>query len=373
MRQVSKFWKIKNEAGSANAELYLYGQIVERSWNENDKDAKKFADDLLACEGKDITLRINSPGGDIFAAQAIYNVLKAYPGKVTAHIDGICASAATVVACGAGKVVMPKNALYMIHNPMACVFDMLDAEALSKMADTLAKVKETVVNVYKDRAEDKMSADEIIRLMNEETWMSAEEALDRGLIDEIDDYAIDAQMKSGLVVVNSISMPVKEREAEKIRRVMEARKRKGTNEMNDSDLISKLKALLGDKPKAPKEEPKEDIKAAAERQRITDIEALAGEEANPYVDAVIASCKGVPGMTAEAAKPIVDAVKRVHVEPKEDERLVAIRALIEDNMQSGASSVKAEPKMAGVNADKAKSQAVVADIVARMNKYRGTK
>lgn len=369
---MSKFWKIKNEAGSANVELYLYGQIAEGSWNENDKGAKEFADDLLACEGKDITLRINSPGGDIFAAQAIYNVLKAYPGKVTAHIDGICASAATVVACGAGKVIMPKNALYMIHNPMACVFDMLDAEALSKMADTLAKVKETVVNVYKDRAGDKMSADEIIRFMDEETWMSAEEALDKGLIDEIDDYAIDAQMKSGLVVVNSISMPVKDREAEKIRRVMKTEERKKTTEMNDSDLISKIKALLGDKPKTPKEEPKEDIEAA-ERQRITAIEALAGEEADPYVDAVIASCKGVPGMTAEAAKPIVDAVKRVHVEPKEDERLVAIRDLIEDNMQSGASSVKAEPKMAGVNADKAKSQAVVADIVARMNKYRGTK
>lgn len=366
---MSKFWKIKNEAGSQDVELYLYGQIAEEPWRENDKSAKEFADDLAACGGKNITLRINSPGGDIFAAQAIYNVLKAYPGKVTAHIDGICASAATVVACGAGKVIMPRNALYMIHNPMACVFDMLDAEALSKMADTLAKVKETVVNVYKDRAGDKMSADEIIRLMNEETWMSAEEALDKGLIDEIDDYAIDAQMKSGLVVVNSISMPVKDREAEKIRRVMEARKRKGTNEMNDSDLISKLKALLGDKPK----EPKEDIKAAAERQRITDIEALAGEEANPYVDAVIASCKGVPGMTAEAVKPIVDALKSVHVEPKEDEKLAAIRALIEDNMQSGASSVKAEPKMAGVNADRAKSQAAVADIVARMNKYRGTK
>lgn len=366
---MSKFWKIKNEAGSANVELYLYGQIAEGSWNENDKGAKEFADDLAACGGKNITLRINSPGGDIFAAQAIYNVLKAYPGKVTAHIDGICASAATVVACGVSKVIMPKNALYMIHNPMACVFDMLDAEALSKMADTLAKVKETVVNVYKDRAGGKMSVDEIIRFMDEETWMSAEEALEKGLIDEIDDYAINAQMKSGLVVVNSISMPVKEREAEKIRRVMEARKKKGTNEMNDSDLISKLKALLGDKPKAPKE----DIKVAAECQRITDIEALAGEEANPYVDAVIASCKGVPGMTAEAAKPIVDAVKRVHVEPKEDERLAAIRDLIEDNMQSGASSVKAEPKMAGVNADKAKSQAVVADIVARMNKYRGTK
>jgi ATP-dependent protease ClpP protease subunit len=149
---VSKFWKIKNEAGSANVELYLYGQIAEESWNENDKGAKEFADDLLTCEGKDITLRINSPGGNIFSAQAIYNVLKAYPGKVTAHIDGICASAATVVACGAAKVVMPKNALYMIHNPMTYVFDMVDAEALSKMADTLAKVKETIVNVYKDRA-----------------------------------------------------------------------------------------------------------------------------------------------------------------------------------------------------------------------------
>lgn len=369
MRLVSKFWKIKNEAGGANAELYLYGQIAENSWSENDKGAKEFADDLLACEGKNITLRINSPGGDIFAAQAIYNVLKAYPGKVTAHIDGICASAATVVACGAGKVVMPKNALYMIHNPMACVFDMLDAEALSKMADTLAKVKETVVNVYKDRAEDKMSADEIIHLMNEETWMSAEEALEKGLIDEIDDYNVETEMKSGLVVVNSISMPVKDREAEKIRRVMKTKEREKTTEMNDSDLISKLKALLGDK---PKEEPKEDIEAA-ERQRITDLEALAGEEANPYVDAVIASCKAQPGMTAKAAKPIVDALNGVHVEPKEDEKLAAIRALIEDNMQSGASSVKAEPKMTAADADKAKNQAAVADIVARMNKYRGTK
>lgn len=369
---MSKFWKIKNEAGNANVELYLYGQIAEGSWNENDKGAKEFADDLLACEGKDITLRINSPGGNIFSAQAIYNVLKAYPGKVTAHIDGICASAATVVACGAGKVVMPKNALYMIHNPMTYVFDMVDAEALSKMADTLAKVKETIVNVYKDRAGDKMSVDEIIRFMDEETWMSAEEALDRGLIDEIDDYAIDAQMKSGLVVVNSISMPVKEQEAEKIRRVMEARKRKGTNEMNDSDLISKIKALLGDKPKAPKEEPKEDIEAA-ERQRITALEALAGEEANPYVDAVIASCKGIPGMTAETAKPIVDALKSVHVEPKEDTKLAAIRDLIEDNMQSGASSVKAVPQMSAADTEKAKNQAAVADIVARMNKYRGTK
>lgn len=369
---MSKFWKIKNEAGNANVELYLYGQIAEGSWNENDKGAKEFADDLLACEGKDITLRINSPGGNIFSAQAIYNVLKAYPGKVTAHIDGICASAATVVACGAGKVVMPKNALYMIHNPMTYVFDMVDAEALSKMADTLAKVKETIVNVYKDRAGDKMSVDEIIRFMDEETWMSAEEALDRGLIDEIDDYAIDAQMKSGLVVVNSISMPVKEQEAEKIRRVMEARKRKGTNEMNDSDLISKIKALIGDKPKAPKEEPKEDIEAA-ERQRITALEALAGEEANPYVDAVIASCKGIPGMTAETAKQIVDALKSVHVEPKEDTKLAAIRALIEDNMQSGASSVKAVPQMSAADTEKAKNQAAVADIVARMNKYRGTK
>lgn len=372
MRQVSKFWKIKNEVESTSVELYLYGQIAEESWRENDKSAKEFADDLAACGGKNITLRINSPGGDIFAAQAIYNVLKAYPGKVTAHIDGICASAATVVACGAGKVVMPKNALYMIHNPMACVFDMLDAEALSKMADTLAKVKETVVNVYKDRAGDKMSVDEIIRLMDEETWMSAEEALGKGLIEEIDDYAINAQMKSGLVVVNSISMPVKDRDAEKIRRVMKTKERKKTTEMNDSDLISKIKALLGDKPKAPKEETKEDIEAA-ERQRITALEALAGEEVNPYVDAVIASCKGIPGMTAETAKPIVDALKSVHVEPKEDTKLAAIRALIEDNMQSGASSVKAVPQMSAADTEKAKNQAAVADIVARMNKYRGTK
>ncbi len=370
---MNRFWTIKNEADSETAELMIYGQIAEHSWFESDVEPKQFADDVNACGGKDILLRINSPGGDIFAAQAICNVLKAYKGKVTAHIDGLCASAATVVACGADTVVMPRNALYMIHNPMAIVFDQLDAKALIKMAATMEKVKETIVNVYAAKAGDKSNADEIKTLMDEETWMSADDALAKGLIDEIDDFNVQTEMKAGFMVVNSISMPIKDKELDKIKNAM--RKKEG-NEMENNELISRIKAILGMEPvnkaKAPEPKPKqtEDPKAEAERQRMLALDGLKAENANPYVVAAINACKAMPGMTAEQAKPILDALTTVKAEPKEDERIQAIAQLIKDQMESGATGVSPVPQTNGKDNKQVNDQAKVADIVARMNKIR---
>ena len=336
---MNKFWTIKNEANSDTVELLIYGQIADHSWFGDEATPKQFADDINACNGKDILLRINSPGGDIFAAQAMYNVLKAYKGKVTAHIDGLCASAATVVACGAENVVMPRNALYMIHNPMAVVIDQLDARALTKMAETMDKVKETIVSVYASKAGDKSSEDEIKQLMDDETWMSADDALAKGLIDEIDDFGVEAQMKAGFMVVNSISMAVKDGEMEKIKNVMH--KKKG-NGMGYNEFITELKNILGMEP----------------------------ENKNPYIVAAIDACKSMPGMTVEQVKPIVDALMGVKVEPKNDERLQAIAQLINDQMESGAAGVNPVPQLNGKDDKQKKDQAKVADIVARINKIR---
>lgn len=358
-----KFWEIKNEAENDTAEILIYGQIADQSWWDSDVDAKQFADDLKACGGKDITLRINSPGGDIFAAQAIYSMLKTYKGKVTAHIDGICASAATVVACGADAIVMPRNALYMIHNPMAVIMDRMDAEALTKMAETMEKVKSIIVSVYVAKAGEKSNEEEISKLMDDETWMDAEDALSKGLIDEIDDYQVQTQMKAGLMVVNSVSMPVDEKEMPKIKNIIA---RKGKAEMNDSEIISKIKAVLGMEPK----ENKEDAKVVAERKRLEELDALKAENATPYVVAAVDAFKTMPGITVAQVKTVVNALANVKEEPVADERINAITQLIQDNLDSGASGVKAEPQVK--NDAQAKNQAV-ADIVNRINKIRGTK
>lgn len=364
---MNKFWTIKNEAGSETVEMLIYGQISSEPWYDDEVGPKQFADDLKDCGGKDILLRINSPGGDVFAAQAIYNILKSYKGNVTAHIDGMCASAATLIACGAHTVIMPRNALYMIHNPKAMVFDNMDAKALKKMADTMDKVKDTIVSAYATKVGDKMTTDEITSLMDDETWMNAEEALAKGLVDEIDDYEVQAEMKSGLMVVNSISMPFKDKELLKIKHVMH--EKKGPQMDNSNEIISKIKAVLGMKPENKVQEKLEDTKAAEERQRLSDLDALQPKNKNPYVEAAIGAFKSMPGMTAQLAHPVIGALLNVKEEPTMDERLQAIANIINDNMDSGASGVKAQPQAKEPDANQVKNQAT-ADIVARINKIR---
>ena len=110
------FWKFRNQAGSGSAELLLYGDIAQYSWYSDDVTAKKFADELAALGPvSEITVRINSGGGDVFAAQAIGNLLEQSAATVTAQIDGLCASAATIVACHCDRVVASSDSIYMIH------------------------------------------------------------------------------------------------------------------------------------------------------------------------------------------------------------------------------------------------------------------
>ena len=140
-----KFWNwVRNEDTGART-LVLNGQISDETWYGDEVTPGLFREELNAGEG-DITVWINSPGGDVFAAAQIYNMLKEYPGKVEVRIDGMAASAASVVAMSGDKVSMSPVAMMMIHNPMTVA--MGDHKAFQQAMDMLEEVKESIINAY---------------------------------------------------------------------------------------------------------------------------------------------------------------------------------------------------------------------------------
>ena len=139
-----------------------------------------FRDELFAGEG-DIVVWINSPGGDCVAASQIYSMLMDYKGNVTVKIDGIAASAASVIAMAGTKVLMAPTALMMIHNPMTAAFG--DHEDMQKAIDMLAEVKESIINAYEIKTS--LTRAKLSHLMDSETWMNAKKAIELGFADDI--------------------------------------------------------------------------------------------------------------------------------------------------------------------------------------------
>ena len=181
--QTKKFWAWKNLADEGQPEdrvLELYGTIAEESWFDDDITPRMFKDELNAGSG-DITVWINSPGGDCVAASQIYTMLMDYKGNVTVKIDGIAASAASVIAMAGTKVLMAPTALMMIHNPMTAAFG--DSEDMQKAIEMLNEVKESIINAYEIRTN--LSRAKLSHLMSSETWMNAKKAMELGFADEL--------------------------------------------------------------------------------------------------------------------------------------------------------------------------------------------
>lgn len=166
-------------AARQSAEIRIYEEIG--AWGVT---AKQFADDLAALgELKTLAVRINSPGGDVFDALAMYQTLQRHPARVVVHIDGLCASAATLVALAGDECRMAASALFMIHEPWAETVG--NADALQKRADQLDDVADQIVTLYARKTG--LSAAELREWMRAETWMTAEQALDAGFVDAIDE------------------------------------------------------------------------------------------------------------------------------------------------------------------------------------------
>ncbi|MEE0432311.1 MAG: head maturation protease, ClpP-related [Dorea longicatena] len=179
-----KFWNwIRNEDESVpdmERTLFLNGMISDETWYGDEVTPQLFKDELNAGNGN-ITVWINSPGGDVFAAAQIYNMLRDYKGSVTVKIDGIAASAASVIAMAGDKVCVSPVAMMMIHNPATMA--MGEAKDMQKAIDMLNEVKESILNAYEFKTG--LTRARLSHMMDDETWFNAKKAVELGFADKI--------------------------------------------------------------------------------------------------------------------------------------------------------------------------------------------
>ena len=236
----NKFWNWVQNDNNGERTLFLEGVIAEESWFEDDVTPSAFKADLFAGSGP-ITLHINSPGGDCIAASQIYTMLMDYPYDVKVQIDGIAASAASVIAMAGTKVSMSPTSLMMIHNPLT--FALGDSEEMRKAIQLLDEVKESIINAYEIKTG--LSRTRLSHMMDAETWMNAQKALELGFCDEV------------------LFQPEK---VDKVQNSFTFSRRAVTN-----SLLDKLKACVPKEPPDPQPDP-EPITEPTNRVNASDLE-----------------------------------------------------------------------------------------------------
>ena len=189
-----KFWNwVKNE-DEGRRTLYLDGEISDETWYGDEVTPELFRRELVSGKG-DITVWINSPGGDVFAAAQIYNMLMDYKGNVTVKVDALAASAASVIAMAGTTVQMSPVTMMMIHNPMTVAIG--DSEEMKKAGAMLDEVKESIMNAYEIKTG--LNRTKISHLMDAESWFNARKAVELGFADEIsEDKSGNREKENGL-------------------------------------------------------------------------------------------------------------------------------------------------------------------------------
>mgnify|MGYP000992919526 CR=1 FL=1 len=203
---MKKFWNwVRNEDSTRT--LTIDGVIAEESWFDDDVTPKVFREQLNAGTG-DIVIYVNSPGGDCVAASQIYTMLIEYKGNVTVKIDGIAASAASVIAMAGTEVLMAPTSMMFVHNPLTVAIG--DSEEMQKAIAMLDEVKESIITAYELKTG--MSRAKLAHLMDAETWMNAHKAIELGFADGIltretsvpDGIALNSYQFSRRAVTNSL-------------------------------------------------------------------------------------------------------------------------------------------------------------------------
>ena len=295
-KQPTKFWEIKTEAGSGpgklKATLLFYGLITmwPDDWYAEDKSAYEIAEELkaLAAEGEieHITARINSPGGSAFGGLAICNILRNWPAPVTTHVDGLAGSAASIIFSAGDERVMPSNTLLFVHRASGMAWG--NAGEMEKMADDLKQIDKAILATYREITG--LPDDELQALMDNESWISAQQAKEMGFATSIERLPIAASMHGNRLLVNGLEI---DPEAARLPLTDEARAALFTAEA--------LAAATADEAEEPTEEPT-DEQPADEPAEDPAEEPEETADAEPEADAE-AEAEEVP-----AAAPAVDAV-----------------------------------------------------------------
>ena len=313
----NKFWQFRN-AADGSGELLLYGNIAgEKSWYSDDVTPKQFAEDLAG-----LGTVSNISGGDVFAAVEIGNLLEQHPATVTARIGGVCASAATIIACHCNKVIAANDSTYMVH-PVSMYCGYANAADLQKYLEALATIKENIISLYAKKTG--RTKEEVTAWMDAESWWTGPQAKENGFADELTDEGAGAtyENRGGVLFVNSVSMGAKFDKApefvrNRVKRVVNNQpagqpgKQQEVQDMDPKDSIKtvddlrKVYPTLVDQIEQAAATAAAEAATNAERARIKDLEemALAGSEA------LLAEAKYEKPMSAEDfAKALVKNAK----------------------------------------------------------------
>jgi ATP-dependent protease ClpP protease subunit len=300
--KAKKFWKFRAMTKNS-AELLLYGPISETSWWGDEVTPKQFAEDLKALgDITELTVRINSGGGDVFASQAIYSLLKSHEAEVTVYIDGLAASGASIVAMAGDNIIMPRNAMMMIHNPWT--IGVGNANDFRKLADDLDKIREAMIAAYQTKSG--IDRDRLIELLDAETWLTAEEAIELGLADHIDEEKqVAASLRSSILIVNGMEFDLSRYKNRP--RAIAAEPGKGVSkmELTEEILIQQYPDLYAEIHRKAFEEGKA-VGIQAERERFRALQELE----TPGCEEILNKARYETGLTAEQVAPeIVKALK----------------------------------------------------------------
>ena len=311
-----RFWDFRAAANeNAAPELILYGDIASETWWGDEITPRQFTEELNALGNvPEIVVRINSGGGDVFAANAIYTRLKDNAAKITVKIDGWAASAATIVAMAGDVIEIPGNGVFMVHDPAIGLLGYFNEADLAKASEELKVIKQSIINGYALKTG--KAAEEIAAIMAAETWFDGKQAVDAGFCDRLMFEEADTTVENAAkVIVNSVSMNLEQfpnmpvsllnRLAAHTPGGFSNTKSKTEPKRSDQNMdgikdiktVADLKAAFPDLTKQIEEEA-----TAAERTRIQDIE----EVALPGFDAIVNEAKFTkPTGAGDLAKAII--------------------------------------------------------------------
>lgn len=403
MPKSKKFWEIINKADNT-AEIRIYGDIVGRkAWYDigPSVDPVGFADDLAKLENRPVTIRVNSNGGNVFAAQTIANNLRTYKGMTTAIVDGLAASAATIIVMAARKIIMPIGSMMMIHDPMVQINEAMNEEELQRCIDMLRPVKTSLVKSYLERSN--LSKDKLAAMMKATTWLTAEECLDIGFADEIQGE-VKPVMNGNVLIVNNLKRQLTDNEASEIKnKITKHVNVQGKNQKEDFSMHDDIKKMLigacaafgikvGDGAQAtpaanvaaPQTAAPSNVLAtqvvnqgvtasdpvqvavAAERKRIKELEE-ADQPDNAVVHRIINQAKE-NGQHLSDIQAVLDIIKDEQKGEPGGQQFM--QKLVEDQIQSGSNQVGANP---GGNMTEEQRDAAAADYMVNLlqNKYKG--
>ena len=204
---MNKYWEIKAQSDKTG-ELFLYGDIVSSKYWD-DEVAPKDIDDELKSLGNIDTLNvyINSGGGSVFSGFAIYNIIKRFKAKVkNAYVDGLAASISSVIPMACDTIYMPKNSMLMIHQPWAGTLG--NAKDFRNLADRLDKIGSQIIDIYKEKTG--LEQDKLLEMMDKETWMTADEAIELGFANELqEEVNIAASIDGDFLICKDIKVDTK--------------------------------------------------------------------------------------------------------------------------------------------------------------------